>query len=90
MNGLGNENIRVICVDDDPDFCFLIKSLLEREQDLNLVGSATNREDAVDMAQKLHPHIVLLDLNLTPGEDLGGIEEQLRKYAWLHRRKSFC
>ena len=74
MNGSDKENIRIICVDDDPDFCFLIKSLLEREQDLSLVGAAGNRETALDMVQKHHPHIVLMDLNLSQGDDLGGIE----------------
>ena len=74
MNGSDKENIRIICVDDDPDFCFLIKSLLEREQDLSLVGAAGNREAALDMVQKHHPHIVLMDLNLAPEEELGGIE----------------
>lgn len=74
MNGSDKEKIKIICVDDDPDFRFLIKSLLERQQNFNLVGSAENREDALEMAQKLHPQIVLMDLNLSPGEDLGGVE----------------
>ncbi len=74
MNGTDKEKIKIICVDDDPDFCYLIKSLLELHQDFILMGSAENREDAIKMAQKLQPHIVLMDLNLSSGDDLGGVE----------------
>ena len=61
-------------VEDDPDFQFLIKALLEKGTDFLFVGSAGTRAIGVEMAKKLRPHIVLMDLNLSSGEDLGGIE----------------
>ncbi len=74
MNSSIQKKIRVMSVEDDPDFRFLINALLEREQDFILVGSTDNRNDAIEMSRHVNPHIVLMDLNLVPGKELGGIE----------------
>jgi DNA-binding NarL/FixJ family response regulator len=65
--------IRVLFVEDDPDFVFLIRGLLESEPDFEVLGYADNRNDAVLLAQSLNPDIVLMDLNLS-GTELDGIE----------------
>lgn len=74
MNNCGQGKISILFVEDDPDFQYLIRQLLENEEDLLLLGSAANKTDAVEMAQRLQPRIVLMDLNLSPGEHLGGVE----------------
>ncbi len=66
--------IKIMFVEDDPDFSYLIRRQLACEKDFDIVGSAVSREEAVKMAQALQPHIVLMDLNLSPTQPLGGIE----------------
>lgn len=66
-------NIQILIVEDDADFCFLIKSMIKREPMMEVAGSASNRAEAVQMACRLRPDIVLMDLNLS-STYLDGIE----------------
>lgn len=68
-----NRNIRFIIVEDDCDFIFLIKQMLKNEPDLELVGCAGSKAEAVGLACEAMPHIVLMDLNLSSTK-LDGIE----------------
>ncbi len=68
-----NSSIRLIIVEDDMDFTFLIRQMLKNEPDLELVGHASSRDEAIKLAQELKPHIVLMDLNLSSTK-LDGVE----------------
>ena len=70
--------IRILCVDDHPVMRDGIAYALQTQEDLELVGEATNGEDAIKMFKELRPDITLMDLSL-PGMD--GIEaiEAIRK-----------
>jgi DNA-binding NarL/FixJ family response regulator len=48
-----------------------IRSLLEREPDIQVVGEASHGEEALELSQQLQPDVLLLDMEM-PG--LGGIE----------------
>lgn len=58
--------IRVLIVDDHPMVAQGIQSILETYEDIAVVGSLTNGQDAVDQLQALAPDVVLMDLNM-PG-----------------------
>ena len=62
------ETIQVLIVDDIPETRENIKKLLLFEQDIEVVGAATNGEEGVQMAIELQPHVVLMDINM-PGID---------------------
>jgi two-component system NarL family response regulator len=64
-------NIRVMLVDDHKILREALKGVLEREHDLALVGEASDGAEALELAKKLRPDIVLMDIGL-PG--IGGIE----------------
>lgn len=66
------DTIKVMIVEDDRDFLFLVKNLLEDETDIVVVGTACTREKAVIMAAEEAPDIVIMDLYLTGDAD--GIE----------------
>lgn len=66
------DTIKVMIVEDDRDFLFLVKTLLEDEPDIDVAGTASAREEAVFMAREMEPDIVIMDLYLT--EDADGIE----------------
>ncbi len=59
-------NIRILLVDDHSLFRSGIKSLLESQQDFEVVGEASDGLEGIKRAQQLKPDIVLLDLHM-PG-----------------------
>lgn len=63
--------IRIFIVDDHAMFRDGLRSLLERQEDLVVVGESGNGATALQTCLDAHPHIVLLDLNLP---DMSGIE----------------
>lgn len=65
--------IRVLVVEDDTDFTYLVKAALEKQPDMKLVGCTATKEDAVKMARQQNPDIVLVDLNLSYS-NLDGID----------------
>lgn len=65
--------IKVLIVEDDEDFAYLIKKHIERDEAIEFAGIAGNPEEAVRLACERLPDIVLMDLNLSIS-DLDGIE----------------
>ena len=63
--------IKAVIVDDHAVVRSGIKLLLEREEDIEVVGEAGNAKDAVFRARALKPDVILLDV-VMPGES--GIE----------------
>src|SRR6185312_6417139 len=63
--------IRVLVVDDHPIVRQGLVGVLSDEEDLEVVGQAGSGRDAVALAARLRPDVVLLDLEMS---DLDGIE----------------
>lgn len=62
---------RILLADDHLVFRLGIRSLLQSEPDMDVVGEASTGERAVEMFQRLRPDVLLLDLRMPQG---GGIE----------------
>ena len=62
--------IRVLIVDDHPMVAEGIQSLLESYDEIEVVGTLSNGQEAVDQVTTLLPDVILMDLNM-PG--LGGL-----------------
>lgn len=56
--------IKVLIVEDDADFVFLIQKLLNQHESIQITGVCREKEKAVGMAIKSQPDIVLMDLDL--------------------------
>lgn len=56
--------IKVLVVDDHPLFREGIATLLQSTEMAELIGEATNGEEAVHLAFSLKPDVILMDLNL--------------------------
>jgi len=57
-------DIRVLLVDDHPFILEGYTSVLAREIDITVVGTAQNGEEALQLAQDKHPDIVLMDIEM--------------------------
>jgi DNA-binding NarL/FixJ family response regulator len=55
---------RVLIVDDHPMVAEGIRALLETFDDLDVVGTLCNGQEAVDQVMELAPDVILLDLNM--------------------------
>ena len=62
------QTIRVLLVDDIPEVRENLRKLLYFERDIEVVGVATNGEEAIAQARELAPDVVLMDINM-PGMD---------------------
>jgi len=56
--------IRVLIVDDIPETRENVKKLLYFENDIEIVGTAANGREGVELALKLQPDVVLMDINM--------------------------
>ncbi len=64
---MNNETtVRVLLVDDHAIVREGLRALLDDVQGIRIVGEATNGDEAVEMAARLEPNIVLMDLKM-PG-----------------------
>ncbi len=70
------ERIRVLIVDDIPETRDHLTKLLSFDQDIEVVGAAASGEESLDLAGRLRPDIVLMDINM-PGMDGIVATEQL-------------
>ena len=72
-------NIKVLLADDHTIVRKGLCSLLEGEADIEVIGEAENGREAIKLAEKLHPDIVVMDISMPC---LNGLEatRQLKKH----------
>ena len=66
MMAESGQRIRVFCVDDHRVMLEGLALLIGRQADMEVVGSATNGEQAIDLVARMKPDVTLMDLQL-PG-----------------------
>lgn len=71
-----NKKITVLIADDHALIREGIKQILELEGDICVIGQANDGEEAFELAEKLNPDIILLDINMP---NINGIEA-LRRF----------
>ncbi|MED4603259.1 response regulator transcription factor [Paenibacillus validus] len=57
--------IRVAIVEDDPDWLVGLKSYLNKEADIEVVGTASSGADAVELLERTEADVVLLDIMMS-------------------------
>ncbi|NHP15760.1 response regulator transcription factor [Rhodococcus sp. IC4_135] len=66
-------SVRIILVDDHAILRQGLRSVLERESDLEIVGEASSLAEALAVVDKVGPDIVLMDLKLSASSDYEGL-----------------
>ncbi|HEY7149187.1 MAG TPA: response regulator transcription factor [Gaiellaceae bacterium] len=67
--------VRVLIADDEPLFVETVKALVAGDDRIEVVGTAGNGQDAVDLANALAPDLTLMDISMPV---LDGIEAARR------------
>ncbi|WP_280181135.1 MadR family response regulator transcription factor [Nocardia farcinica] len=66
--------LRIVLIDDHAIVRQGLRFILDREQDMHVVGEASSAAEAMTVVAQQHPDIVLLDLKLSTGSDIEGLE----------------
>ena len=69
------EKLNVAIADDNERIVEMLNALIRTENDMEIVGTAGNGEDAVEMIKKSTPDVVLLDLIMPKMDGLGVLEK---------------
>ena len=71
--------IRVLIVEDDRDFAFLIEKLLRRQEDIRIAGHCAEQAEVLEAVREAKPDVVLMDLNLGKSSADGiGLSREIR------------
>jgi two-component system nitrate/nitrite response regulator NarL len=72
---MAGRRVRVVIVEDHPLYRYAIEQALERESDLQIVGSAEGGPEALATIRRLCPEVVLLDLTLSSSDGLSVLRD---------------
>lgn len=71
---------RVLAIDDSPEFLSSLQSFFETTPDFCLVGTAQSGYEGLELARKLHPDLVLMDLQMAGMNGLKATAEIRRRF----------
>ena len=69
------DQIRVLVVDDIPETRDHLTKLLGFESDIDVVGAAASGQEALDMAARLSPDVILMDINMPDMDGIAATEQ---------------
>ncbi len=69
------DQIRVLVVDDIPETRDHLTKLLGFESDIDVVGAAASGQEALDMAARLNPDVILMDINMPDMDGIAATEQ---------------
>ena len=80
------QGTKIIIVDDNRNLCNLLKTYIDGQDDLNIVGEAHNGLEAMELIQTQEPDLIILDL-VMPSLDGLGVLERLNARTTMTRPK---
>ena len=74
MSAGSEAKIRILVADDHPMLREGLVGVLETQPDFEIVGEASDGEEAVSLAERLSPDVILLDLEMPNLDGVGALE----------------
>jgi DNA-binding NarL/FixJ family response regulator len=75
--------IRILIADDQDLFRQGLTAMLSIEPDLEIVGSATHGQEAIDLAKSLQPEVILMDVRMPICDGVQATREIHQHYPWM-------
>lgn len=82
------EKLNVAIVDDNEKVRSLLKEIVSKDNDLQVIGTAADGEEACQMIKETEPDVVLLDM-IMPKLDGLGVLERIHKDTQMSKQPSF-
>ena len=79
-----SDKIRLLIADDHTIFRAGVRLLLEAEPDIEVVGEALNGEEAAQMAESLHPDLILMDIGMPGTNGLEATRKIKSRFPDIH------
>lgn len=70
-----NDITKIVLADDHALVRDGIRSLLESESDLKVIGEASNGKEAIDLVNKIHPDLLIIDIRMPVLNGIDAVEE---------------
>jgi len=80
VNNFRSEQVSVLLCDDHPLFLLGLRSFLEKQNGINIVGEASDPDTLLKLATRLQPQIVIMDMSTAKRND----------FSILHQLAEFC
>jgi len=91
------ELITVLIADDNAHMRETLRVMLNALENIELAGEACNGEEAIQMAAELKPHVMLMDINMSPVNGFEATRKILKQNSSiriialsLHKEVSYC
>src|SRR5215210_5955939 len=72
------DTVRVLIADDHPLFREGMRGRLDRVADIEVMGEAASGDEAVELARKLEPDVILMDIKMRAKNGIKGTSEPLQ------------
>ncbi len=76
-----NRRIRVLVVDDSAYLRKVISEMLASSPAIEVVGTAWDGEEALELAEQLHPDVITLDLYMPKLDGVGFLRQQMARHS---------
>src|SRR5687767_15643135 len=71
--------LRVLVIDDSAYVRKVVKEILSRSPFVEVVGTARDGREALDLVEELNPDVVTCDLNMPELDGVGFVREQMQR-----------
>ncbi len=75
--------INLLIADDQDLFRQGLTTLLNLEEDLQVVGQASNGQEAITLAEELQPDVILMDMRMPICDGVEATQQIHQRYPWM-------
>lgn len=73
--------MKVLVIDDDKLVCSSLKTILESDTNITVIGTGNNGKQSIELFEQLQPDVLLMDIRMETMTGLDAAEFLLKKYS---------